>query len=158
MTRDLAARFAKVLIGHAITDRYPTRSVEYMLAWMMMAWSFTLAMPGQILVGPTYQFLTALMPESGWAALGIVTASARLFALIRNGSWYKSPYLRLAGACVGFNFWLLLAVLYGLAFHNGAPLFPMYGCLPVFMFFEVYSAYRCGQDAQENADKRKANA
>jgi hypothetical protein len=148
MTRNLAARIANLLIGHAISNRYPTRSVEYMLAWMMLAWSAMVAWPGAILTGPQYEPLIHLMPEWIWGTVGLVVGCLRMFALIRNGSWARSPYLRLFGACVGFNFWLVLFVLFGIAIFNGAALFPMYACLPVFMFFEGYSSFRCGQDAR----------
>jgi hypothetical protein len=149
MTRDIAARLAKMLIGHAASERYPTRSVEYMLAWMLIGWSTMVALPGAIFGhDPIYHFLTLIAPEWVWGVVGIVTGMMRIFALVRNGSWKKSPYLRLLGASLGFNFWLLLFVLYGAALIGGAPLFPMFGCLPVFMFFEAYSSFRCGQDAR----------
>lgn len=156
MTRNIAARLATMLIGHVARERYPTRSVEYMLAWMLVAWSFMVALPGAMLQGSQYQYMTLFMPEAAWAAIGITVGALRLFALIRNGSWSRSPYLRLAGASVGFIFWQFLALLYGIAFMHGAPLFPMYGCLPVFMFFEAYSSFRCGQDARDNAAKAAA--
>lgn len=148
MTRNFAVRLAHVLIGYADSHKYPTRSVEYMLAWMMVAWSAMLALPGKMLVGPHYSYLVQLMPESSWAGVGLSIGFLRLFALVRNGNWKRSPYFRLLGATVGFNFWFVLFALYGIAIMGGAPAFPMFGCLPVFMFFEVYSAFRCGQDAR----------
>ncbi len=148
MTRGLAARLGKLLIGHAVSERYPTRSVEYMLAWALISWAFMLSLPWVSLDGSLYSYLTLLAPEWVWCTVGIGTGFMRLFALMRNGSWKKSPYLRLIGASLGFNFWLLLFVLYGMAMFTGAAAFPMYGFLPVFMFFEAYSSYRCGQDAR----------
>jgi hypothetical protein len=148
MTRQIALRIADLLIGHAKSERYPTRSVEYMLAWMIIGWSFVVAIPGPILTGPIYSYMTFDAPEWLWATIGLTVGFLRLFALIRNGGWSKSPYLRLIGACLGFNFWLILTVLYGAAVLGGAQLSPNFGCLPVFMFFEAYSSFRCGQDAR----------
>jgi hypothetical protein len=144
MTRGLAARVAHLLIGHAISENYPTRSVEYLLSWALIGWSLIAILPGHLM--PVE--LLAFAPAWLWGTVGLTTGFMRLFALMRNGAWKKSPYLRLAGAWLGFNCWLILAVTSLSAFVSGAPLFPMFGCLPAFLFFEAYSSYRCGQDAR----------
>lgn len=141
MTRNIAVRIAHLLIGHAISENYPTRSVEYLLSWALIGWSIMAMLPGRLL--PVE--LLAFAPAWLWGTVGIATGFMRLFALMRNGGWKRSPYLRLIGACLGFNCWLILAVT---SLSAGAPMFPMFGCLPAFLFFEAYSSFRCGQDAR----------
>jgi hypothetical protein len=132
MTRNLAARLANILIGHAVSDRYPTRSVEYMLAWMMVGLS------------------TMLCMQSEWALLGVVLGAVRIGALVLNGSWKRSPVLRLIGASIGFQFWSVIAALHIL---NDASVFPIIGTFPVILFFEAYSCFRCGQDARSASER-----
>ncbi len=146
MSRALAFTVAQRLFRHAAKERYPTRSVEYLLAWVMIAWGLRVVWPGPVLVGPTYGYLLVIAPEVVWGALGIIVGALRIYALVRNGSWQRSPLLRFIGATLGLIWWLILAVLFSAAVAGGAPDFPMRAVYPVFMFFEAYSCFRCGQD------------
>lgn len=155
MTQTLAFKVAAAAIRHALAEKYPTRSVEYLLAWTLIVWSARVAWPGDVLAGPTFRYLLALAPEPVWAAFGLVVGFVRVFALIRNGGWRRSPIFRFIGAMLGLNFWLILTVLYAAAIDSGAADFPMRAVLPVFMFFEAYSCFRCGQDHAAAREKAK---
>lgn len=144
--RGLAFTIAQRLISHAASERYPTRSVEYLLAWVMFVWGVRVLWPGDVLVGPTYQYLTVIAPEPVWGSLGVIVAMLRLYALARNGGWKRSPMLRLFGATLGLIWWLVMMVLFQIAIETGAADFPMRAAYPVFIFFEIYSCFRCGQD------------
>ncbi|MGD9766601.1 MAG: hypothetical protein AB7U62_03075 [Pseudolabrys sp.] len=155
MTRLFAFSVARKLFQHAASERYPTRSVEYLLAWVMIAWGARVVWPGEVLTGPTYQYLVVIAPEAMWGALGITVGLLRIYALLRNGGWKRSPVLRFAGATLGLIWWLVLAVLFSAAVAGGAPDFPMRAVYPVFIFFEAYSCFRCGQDHAAVAQKSK---
>jgi hypothetical protein len=156
MMRTLAFGLARRLIEHASSERYPTRSVEYLLAWVMIAWSARVLWPGDMMIGPTYKYLIIIAPEWFWGALGVTVGAGRIYSLIRNGGWALSPKLRFIGAAFGLNWWLALMVLYTVAVETGAPDFPMRAAYPVFMFFEIYSCFRCGQDNRAMIDRLAA--
>lgn len=146
MIQSLNRRIAYALFRHAASERYPTRTVEHMLAWMIVVWSGAVAWPGSMMQGPSYQYLLVIAPEAFWGVTGVAIGSLRLLALYINGNWRRTPVLRFVGAMAGLVWWLILAALYWLAIQNGAPDFPMRYVFTVFMFFEGYSCFRCGQD------------
>lgn len=123
------------------------RAVEYLLAWLMVGWGSALLLPGPILVGDVYRYLLVLAPEPVIGLFSITVGLIRIAALVINGAWRRGPLVRLAGAALGLIWWVVLGQFYGLAVIQGAPPFPMLAFFPVFIFFEGYSGYRCGQDA-----------
>ena len=146
VTSTFARRVAYVLFRHAASERYPTRTVEHMLAWMLLVWSASLALPGNMMRGPTFEYLLAIAPEAWWGWSGVALALMRLGALYVNGNWRRTPGLRFIGAMTGLIWWLIISALYALAVQRGAPDFPMRYVFNVFIFFEADSCYRCGQD------------
>lgn len=146
MTRTLAEHVAFALFRHAASEQYPTRTVEHMLAWMIVIWSLAVAWPGNMLQGAQYEYLIIIMPEYAWGWTGVTLGLFRLFALYRNGNWQRSPELRWFGAMTGMIWWIVLSGLYWLGVKNGGADFPMRYMVGVFIFFEGYSCYRCGQD------------
>lgn len=124
-----------------------TRAIEWLFACMMVIWGAMLLLPGDMLNQPTFEILLRIAPERSWGFFSITVGYVRGAALIINGHWRRSPILRMLGAIFGMMWWTCLAWFYGLAIINGAKPFPMYGCIFLFVFFEGYSAYRCGEDA-----------
>ncbi len=146
MTRTAAHRLAIVLFRHAASERYPTRTVEHMLAWSLVVWAGACAAPAQMMNGPTFQYLLVIAPEWLWGYIGVMIGAARLMALFINGSWRRTPGLRFFCAMMGMIWWIIVSALYWLAVKHGAPDFPMRYVFFVFIFFEGYSCFRCGQD------------
>lgn len=125
-----------------------TRAVEYMLAWMMLGWGLVVGWwPGDVMVGPTFATLIGIMSEQSWANVAVTVGTLRLVALIVNGSWRRTPLLRFVGAACGMLWWSLLGALYWGSVINGATAFPNLAIYPIAVFFEGYSCYRCGHDA-----------
>lgn len=147
MTRFLAGYFGIALLRHAHSERYPTRTVEHLLAWLVLAWSLSVVSPGNMLVGPSFQPLLVLASEQVWGWGGMIISSLRLVGLYLNGNWRRSPWLRAAGALAGGMWWLTLFCLYWKAVGNGAPDFPMRLGFGVLVVFEAASFFRCVQDA-----------
>jgi len=50
-----------------------TRSVEWLLASMMVAWGVGLMLPGDTMLLPQYRLLAAIAPEPVWAAWSLST-------------------------------------------------------------------------------------
>lgn len=146
MTHDLAISFATRLMAHASSEKYPTRSVEYMLAWMTLVWSGKVFVDPHVLLGSQYTSLLTVAPPAAWAVVGMSVSVVRLVALILNGGYEPSPMLRLIGSAMGLIWWMSLFYLYTISVNAGADDFPMRPVFLVFVFFEVYSCFRCGQD------------
>lgn len=128
-----------------------TRTVEWLLASLMVAWGVALGLPGDMFpVGEHYRFLSAIATEPVWAAFSFSIGAARLTALYINGSWRRTPAIRIIGAVFGLVWWITLGGLYGLAVMAGARAFPALAFFPVFVFFEALSCYRSGLDAHES--------
>jgi hypothetical protein len=133
-----------------------TRAIEWLFASMMMTWGAMLLLPGNMLAQPTFELLLAVAPERTWGFFSIAVGYIRVMALVINGHWRRSPILRMMASVLGMMWWTCLAWFYGLAMLKGAPPFPMYGCMFLFIFFEGYSAYRCGEDAAKSHSFRFA--
>jgi hypothetical protein len=80
-----------------------TRSVEWLLASMMVAWGFGLLLPGDTMSLPQHRMLGALAPEFVWAAWSISIGAVRVLALYINGSWRRTPLFRVAGRQPGID-------------------------------------------------------
>lgn len=145
-TRALAARVGRVLLMHAVSEKYPTRTAEWILAGWIFAWSYSCALPQRMMVGPVFEPMVRFMPESSWGIVGLMLSMIRILALIGNGHWRPSPGLRLICAVTGCMFWIALFGLYTQAVIAGAADFPMRRCFIVLIIGEFYCCFRCGQD------------
>lgn len=157
MTRTAASVIADLLHSFASSTRYPTRTVEHAFAWIIVAWSYSVLMPGDMMIGPVFRPMLALMPEQAWGWVGLSIGLLRIAALITNGHWHPTPELRLIGALWGTMFWIALAYCYYVAIAAGAPDFPMRRAFYVLIFCELYSCYRCGQDMTIRNKKATSN-
>lgn len=146
MTRGFAVAFAGLLHRHAASEKYPTRTVEYVLAGLIIVWSYSCLLPAPVMAGPVYAPMVSFLPELWWGLIGIVLGLMRVAALIGNGHWAPAPGLRIIGAVTGAMFWLALFGLYTQAVMMGATDFPMRRCYVVLILGEFYSCFRCGQD------------
>lgn len=133
-----------------------TRAIEWLFASMMIVWGAMLLLPGNMLSHPTFDLLLQVAPERTWGFFSITVGYIRVAALIINGHWRRSPILRMLASILGMMSWTCLAYFYGASMYAGAQPFPMYGCFFLFIFFEGYSAYRCGEDAARSHSFRFA--
>ncbi|MDI4231468.1 hypothetical protein OZ411_01395 [Bradyrhizobium sp. Arg237L] len=123
-----------------------TRSVEWLLASMMLAWGFGLLLPGDTMSLPQHRMLGAIAPEFVWAAWSVSIGAVRVVALYINGSWRRTPLFRVAGASLGLIWWIVLGFLFWTAVAGGPwPAELMW--FPVFIAFEGYSIFRGARDS-----------
>lgn len=125
---------------------HQTRSVEWLLASMMIAWGFGLLLPGDTLALPQYDMLAVLAPEPVWAAWSISIGFVRYVALYVNGAWRKTPLIRAGCSGLGMIWWIVLSVLFYLS-RDGGPIPAGFMWFPVFIAFEGYSVSRGARDS-----------
>lgn len=131
-----------------------TRSVEWLLGSLMVAWGVGLLLPGNSMDIPTYRHLGALAPESVWAAWSIAIGGLRLFALYVNGSHFRTPLIRAICAVLGMIWWIVLGFLLVRGVQQAAlPAGLMW--YPVFIGFEGYSAFRSARDSYHTGALRR---
>lgn len=123
-----------------------TRSVEWLLACMMVAWGIGLMLPGDTMEIPRYRLLGAIMPDYGWAAWSIAIGGVRMVALYINGAWRRTPLVRAVCAMLGLIWWIVLGFLFSAGADPGAPT-PGLLWFPVFIGFEGYSIIRGARDS-----------
>lgn len=122
-----------------------TRSVEWLLAALMVAWGVGLMLPGDSMSLPQYKLLAVLAPEYVWSSWSISIGLIRIVALYVNGSWKRTPLIRSTCAGFGIIWWLVLIFLFKGATDGPVPAGLMF--YPVFIAFEGYSVYRGARDS-----------
>jgi hypothetical protein len=128
------------------------RMAEWLTASIMLVFAATLAIPGD-LVTETQVF--AFFARFGISepllafSMGAVGA-ARMMALYINGSWRRTPWIRMAGALLGAALFAFLSVSFSWPYFSGLretfPLMP--GIFAVLALFDIIAAYRAGYDAR----------
>jgi hypothetical protein len=131
---------------HRNAAAYPDRLVEWLFASMMVAWGAWLLVPQwNTFVWPQYDALNELASEPVWGVFSVSVGVVRMAALFINGSWGRTPLLRLIGSGMGMIWWLVLIYLFLLSPQSNPP--AGYAFYPVFVAFEAISSWRSAADA-----------
>lgn len=126
-----------------------TRSVEWLLACLMLTWGVILLAPSESFTLPAYRWLATMGEERVWGGLALGIGTLRVAALYVNGSWRRTPLIRAFGAVVCLMWWVSVGALLIFGVEPGKPLPAGFAFYPVFALFEAYSCYRSGLDARE---------
>jgi len=126
------------------------RGLEWFSALVMVAWGFTLALPGDTLAGPSFAaFHRYDLTETFWAWLFGAIGAARLVALYINGRWPTTPFIRMVGSLFGAISWGQVSWLIaeGTYYSSGVASTgtAIYGLLAL---AEVFSIFRAAFDAR----------
>jgi hypothetical protein len=132
-----------------------TRSVEWLLAGLMIAWGIGLMLPGNTMDLEQFRYLGALAPEPVWAAWSISIGGLRLVALYINGSYYRTPLIRATCSVLGIIWWMVLGYLLQIGTDSMIAMPAGIMWYPVFVGFEGYSAYRGARDAYHSGAIRR---
>lgn len=98
-------------IGNGTVFPRGTRSVETMLAVMMLGWGIVLlAQSDTFDISPNYVQFARWADERTWAIGFLSIASLRLFCLLMNDHVWWAPLGRTAGCVAGSLTWALIAV------------------------------------------------
>lgn len=88
-------RLAFALIEHG-------RATEWLTSFVLLGFALALALPGDTLDGEGFRAFRNLGLDEAMISTPLaLLAVARLVALYINGSWRRSPLLRVIGACLG---------------------------------------------------------
>jgi hypothetical protein len=133
-----------------LTKTFPIRITEWLLAGIMLSWSFACwnLTPGEW-DGPFYALLDRLAPQQTWAFIAFCIAFLRLSALTINGAWRPSPHLRAAGAFLSLFIWLQVA-LATLVSPIGSTAVAIY---PWLLLADTYNVFRASYDARLSDDR-----
>ena len=125
------------------------RSVEWLCAWLMIAWAITLMLPGDTLSIPQFQgFKHHGLTAAHWCAFFGVLGGGRIAALIINGRWPRTARVRQVSAFFGAFSWVQIALLLYLAHAPGAPWTPSFLICCVLAIFEFLSLRRAAFDGR----------
>jgi hypothetical protein len=128
------------------------RMAEWLTAAIMLVFAATLAMPGDVIAeSPIFAFFDRFGIEEGMLAFSMgAVGAARMMALYINGSWRRTPWVRMVGAMLGAAMFAFLSVSFTWPFFSGLretfPLMP--GIFAVLSIFDIIAAYRAGYDAR----------
>lgn len=125
------------------------RALEYFCSFVMLAWAAVLALPGDTLSAGSLRPLTTMGIQEAWVAMvyGAMGAS-RLVTLAINGRWPNGPWLRVAGAGLGFLMWSqVVLVIASNSLTTGVATTGIAVYLPMALA-ELYSIYRASSDGR----------
>ena len=124
-----------------------TRSTEWLLACLLLAWGWQMVRPENFFDAPVYVVMRSVALESTWGMAAVLAAGVRLVALYINGWWRRTPIIRCAGAIIGGMFWLVIyTMMYFGAQAAGAKLPPGIIYYVVFFGFEGWCVVSTGYD------------
>ena len=86
-----------------------TRSAEFLLGFVLLSRGLAIALPTPSM-GEIYASYTTVMPELYWGLLTVFAGAAQTSGVVVNGRWRRSPALRMAGAWVGFMWYIALTL------------------------------------------------
>lgn len=132
------------------------RLIEWQFAFMMMVWGLWLMFPSWItFTAPQYALLASIANEAVWGAFSFSIGFIRAIALYINGSYHRTPIVRLICSILGLTWWFVLIYLFILAApNNPAAGFSWY---PVFAVFEAICCWRSASDAFQSRAFRRPN-
>jgi len=141
-------------ISHALVEH--GRATEWLTSGVLLTFGLTLALPGDTMAAPTFHVLAGLgMDDASLSAPLTLVGTSRLAALYINGSWKRSPMLRMVGAIIGAGVFGFLAVAFVLPMVvEGVPPSTGPGTYLVLALFDALAAHRSGADVRLAATPR----
>lgn len=127
-----------------LSKSFPIRVMEWLLAGIMLSWSIVCwnLRPDEWWA-PLYSGLARLADQNTWAFFAFWIGATRLVALMINGAWRPSPYLRAAGAFLSCFMWLQITI--GLLVTDfrttGLAVYPW------LLLADIYNVFRASNDA-----------
>lgn len=128
------------------------RPMEWFSSGVMVVWSATLSLPGDLLAQPGFvAFHRFGLSETFWAAAFAAFGVGGLVALFINGRWPRTPYIRICRAVFGALSWGQVSwLLYMASEINGTPISTGCGVYALLAAFELISIQTAAYDARYN--------
>lgn len=139
-------RTSPVNVYVRIRARFHERVAEWMLGAISAGWGAALLIPG-VYDGPTFAYARHIMPAAVFGGVMLFFGVLRLIGLYINGARQDvTPWIRVAGAAVGFMLFSLVTFSFSLAGTLGV----WVAVYPVFIVFEIVNILRAAHDAGEH--------
>lgn len=146
-----------VRLARGVTDHFPARASEWVLAGMITHWGVIVLQPDNLFArSPAYQQMALLADEKMWGYSAIAIGFTRFVALVINGTfsstWYGrwSPHVRsvLSGASCFFWTQISLGIWAADVNTTGLAIYPWLTVL------DIWNAIRASNDAGKMDESR----
>lgn len=126
------------------------RALEWGAACALLSLAVTMAIPGETTALNGFRALRGLgLDDASAGVLFGVIGTLRIVALYINGSWRKSPTLRMIGAIAGASIFSMMAAGFAWPFLSGdSALSSAPGIYTTLALFDALSIYRSGGDVR----------
>lgn len=130
---------------YGISTHFPARFSEWLLSCILISWGASLLFmdPAKYELA-VFTGLSQIASQAMWAVYAILVGMVRIAALIINGAYARSPWLRLIGAFIAVPVWanMTLGIMAEQVISTAT------GVYPWLMFADIYNVYRAAQDAR----------
>lgn len=127
-----------------LKKHFPPRAIEWLIGVILVSWGITVILtPGLFTQNHAYLGLLAMAPQERWGLYALGVGLVRVLALFINGSWTRTPVIRLV--CSFFSAFVWTQVFLGLL--NSPVPTTAFAIFPWFIASDIYSAFRAGSDA-----------
>ena len=121
------------------------RALEWLFAGLMILWGLYVMAPIDTFRDAQYALMTQTAPEPVWGAFSLAIGFVRIVALWVNGSWRRTPAIRLLSSIIGVMWWIALGFLLVAGPEYNVPAGVVYYL--GFIGAEIFSCWRSSADA-----------
>lgn len=139
-----------------LTKTFPVRVCEWLLAGIAVSWGIAVWNHSDYEWSqPMYEGLARIADQHVWAFAVFTVGVVRLAALVRNGGWQPSPYLRAGGAFLASFAWAQIS----LGLFASPVLTAGIAVYPWLLVADIYNVFRASHDARLSDERfRKERA
>lgn len=136
-------------VAHGVRKHFPQRVVEWGLAVILLNWGIILLRIDMAI--PPDSPLSAMIqwaPEDVWGGIAVTIGFVRLIALVVNGSFYRTPFIkyapygRLVGAFASCFVWLQMSAAL-IKYDDVSTGLAIY---PVFLAWDMFTVFHTARD------------
>lgn len=132
------------MIIYDLKTHFPPRAVEWLVTGLLTSWGAAVILqPGMFETNPAFLHMAKIAPQEAWGLYAFVVGALRAMALFINGSWQRTPIVRIIAAFASAFIWT--QVLLGIS--NSPVPTTAWAFFPWFIAADFYSAFRAGADA-----------
>lgn len=139
-----------------LRKHFPPRAIEWLISAILVSWGITVILtPGLFKLNEAYAGLLLMAPQERWGLYSFIIGAVRMMALFVNGSWVRTPVIRLVCSFASAFVWTQVF----LGFLNAPVPTTAFAFFPWFIASDLYSAFRAGTDAylaQKSLEARRA--
>lgn len=138
-----------------LKKHFPVRVQEWFSAAILFTWGANLVLHPDMFYQPQiaacFTGMLMIAPQAVWGFGAMICGMLRAGALYINGSWARTPMVRLMVSFISifFFFWISVGLLKSGVSQPGLAVYPW------LMIMDIYSAYRAASDVVESEHQRR---